>query len=214
MRQLPAKYGKSPKDKELSLEALIARAEAADPPVDRLTDKTPKRHLSTLSQFFLFAMDEGHLTVAARSEMVDKHRFRAERAARDQREEWDSEDLQTLFRSPVWTGCHAYYRTEVGTEIIRDAKFWLPLLALYHGARLEEFADLYARDVYCDNGTWAFNLRETEIQPGELARRLKTPGATRAVPIHPEIIRIGFLQYLRAAAPGPDDAVFPTLIRL
>jgi HAMP domain-containing protein len=53
MRQIPANYGKSTRDKQLTAEQLIQRAEKED--ADRLKDKTVKRHLSVLSQFFLVA---------------------------------------------------------------------------------------------------------------------------------------------------------------
>ena len=208
MRRLPKTYGKSPKDKDRPLSALIAEADAAGAP--RLTDKTVKRHLSALSQFFHFVMDFGHITNAQRGELVDGHRFREERKARHQRDAWTPEELRTLFRSPVWTGCHRYYRTQPGDQIIRDAKFWLPILALYHGARLEELADLYRRDVWCDGGTWAIRITETEGDGGG-RRRLKTEAAARVIPLHPELIRLGFLAYVAETAPNPDDPLFPDL---
>lgn len=202
LRRLPATYGKSPRDKDRSLAEIIAEADAKD---GRLKDKTVKRHLSALSQFLQFAVDAGHLTAAARKEMVDDHRFRAGQAAREQRDEWTSADLAKLFASPVWSGCHEYFRTKAGPEIIRDAKFWLPILAIYHGARLEEFADLYRRDVGCDGGIWFLRITETE------SRRLKTANAERVLPLHPELVRLGFLEYVQRVAPSPADALFPDL---
>jgi integrase len=89
--------------------------------------------------------------------------------------------------------------------IIREAKFWLPLLALYHGARLEEFADLYRRDIGREDATWFVRITETE------GRRLKTDNAERVVPLHPEAIRLGFLEYVAQIAPRPDDPLFPDL---
>ena len=140
LRKLPKNYGRSPKDNVRSLAEIITAADAVN--ADRLVDKTVKRHLSALSQFFQFAVDQGELTVAARSELVENHRFRGGGPAREQRDAWAPEDLRALFKTPIWTGSHPTVRSRAGSEIIRDAKFWLPILALYHGARLEEFADL------------------------------------------------------------------------
>jgi integrase len=213
LRRLPKTYGKSPRDKERSLADLIAEADAKQG--DRLTDKTVKRHLSTLSQFFQMAVDRGHLTVAARTELVDGHRFRESRGARDQRDAWTSEEIAKLFTSPVWSGCYSpSRRAEAGRLIIRDARFWLPLLALFHGARLEEFADLYRRDIDCENGTWFIRLVETKSDDGDPTvkeRRLKTSNAARVVPIHPEIVRLGFLDYIARTAPEPAAPLFPDL---
>ena len=72
LRRLPNTYGKSPKDKNRPLAEIIAEADATE--AERLTDKTVKRHLSALSQFFQFAVDTGHMTVTARNELVGNHR--------------------------------------------------------------------------------------------------------------------------------------------
>jgi hypothetical protein len=91
LRGLPKTYGKSPGDKDRSLADIIAEADAKG--AERLTDKTVKRHLSALSQFFRFAMDEGHISNAYRAALVENHRFRAERGARDQRDQWTPDEL-------------------------------------------------------------------------------------------------------------------------
>ena len=209
LRRLPVHYGKSPKDKGRSATEIIAEADAKG--AARITDKTVKRHLTALSQFLRFAMDQGHITKAARDEMVGGHRFREKRKARGQRDAWTSDELKALFASPVWTGCHPIRRAEQGAHIIRDARFWLPILALYHGARLEEFADLYGRDVWCDDGTWAIRLVETEDNAESGDRNLKSDAAVRVLPVHPELVRLGFLAYVESIAPTPDDPLFPDL---
>jgi integrase len=210
MRRLPTTYGKSTRDKDRPLLEIIAEGEEKGLP--KLMDRTVKRHLSALSQFFQYALDSGHLTNAQRIELVEDHRFRENKSAREQRDAWTSEELVQLFSSPVWTGClAASRRAEPGSLVIRDSKFWLPLLALYHGARLEELADLYGRDVLQENNTWALRMVETEGDDGIKRRRLKTAAATRIVPLHPEMIRLGFLEYVRKTAPNPDDPLFPDL---
>ncbi|NGM20411.1 site-specific integrase [Roseomonas stagni] len=209
LRQLPKTYGKSTKDRDRRAADIIAAAPADAP---RLTDKTVKRHHTALTQFLRFAVDGGHLTVAQHTELTAKHRFREEQKARDQRDTWTPEELRTLFRSPVWTGCAGpNRRSEPGSHIIRDARFWLPILALYHGARLEEFADLYRRDVWHDEGTWALRLVETKDNGEAGDRSLKSEAATRVIPLHAELIRLGFLAYVAKTAPNPNDPLFPDL---
>lgn len=209
LRTMPSKVGKSPKDKDRPLEDIIAEAAAEALPT--LKDKTVKRHLSALSQLFRFAVDEGHLSNTQRGELVDDHRFGEAKNARDQREAWTSEELAKLFKSPVWTGCHEVFRSQAGSAIIRDARFWLPILALFHGGRLEEFADLRRRDMQCNDGIWFMNMVETVASEGERERRLKRQSATRPIPLHPELRRLGFLAYVETTAPEPDAPLFPDL---
>ena len=42
-------------------------------------------------------------------------------------------------------------------------------------------------------------------------RRLKNKGAKRTVALHPEILLMGFVAYVRRTAPRPDDPLFPDI---
>jgi site-specific recombinase XerD len=201
MRQLPSNYGKSPKDKGMTVAQLIARADEQG--ASRLTDKTLKRHTSTLSQWFLFLVDKGLFTMAARAELVSEHHFKLGNP-REDRDAWTSDELARLFASPVWTGSHPTIRSRPGSEVFRDAKFWLPLLCAFQGGRLEEFADLRRHEIRCEGGTWCIEITDEH-------RRLKTNSSSRTVPLHPIILRLGFLDYVAAAVPGRDDPLFPDL---
>lgn len=201
LRRLPASYGKSPKDKALPVAETIARADADG--ARRLQDRTCKRHLSALMQFLRFCVDHGHMTNSHRDDIAGDHSFKSTKA-RDQRDQWHPEELKKLFTSPTWTGHSPTRRAERGIEITRDASFWLPLLALYHGARLEELADLRRKDIEQKEGVWALRISDDH-------RRLKNNNAARTIPMHPEVLRIGFVAYIRTVAPQPDDPLFPDL---
>ncbi len=204
IQRFPATYGRSPVDRELSAEQLIARAD--DTGCERVSAKTAKRHLSVLSRFFKFCLDESYVTKAERDELVEDHEFSGSgTSAREERDTWEPEELRKLFASPVWTGCHPYFRAKAGPSIIRDANFWLPLLALFHGCRVEEFADLYRRDIQRKGTIWFVHLDDTE-------RGLKNQNAKRAVPLHAEILRMGFLDYVQRMAPKEGDPLFPDLV--
>jgi integrase len=211
LRRLPTNYGKSPKDKDRTLADIIAQADAEG--AERIAERTVKRHLSALTVFFRYAVDRGHLTNSQREELAGGHRFKASRkSAKAQRDAWTSEELTALFASPAWTGCaSAHFRSKPGPNIIRDSKYWLPLLALFHGARLEELADLYGRDVRQVEGIWTLHITETLEKPEGGRRRLKTSHAERLIPLHPELQRLGFLTYVQETALGGDDPVFPDL---
>lgn len=87
------------------------------------------------------------------------------------------------------------------------ANSWIPLLLLYHGCRTNEIAQLDVADVICrPSGVWCLHLTEdSDAAPSELnldqkdgaARKsLKTLASRRLIPIHREIIRMGFLRYV------------------
>jgi integrase len=129
------------------------------------------------------------------------------KAARSQRRPWELDELSILFGSPV------YLHGERPTGGKGEAAFWLPLLALYSGARLNELAPMCADDIKLDSpsGGHFMNVIEDEDQ----GRRLKTETSIRAVPVHPELIRIGFLAFvdLQKAHRGTSARLFPELTR-
>ena len=216
--RLPRHHGKAPRDKHRSLTEIIAEADRKG--AARLKEKTVKARMSALSQFFKRCWNLGYITKPDLDELVAGHEFQIYTAARDQRDAWRSDEIVRLLNSPVYTGCASAVRWRPGPVIIRDSRFWLPLLALFHGARMEEFADLRRADFGCDAGVWFFDFREGEDrrsgkrdQEGRRAqdRRLKNNAAPRVVPLHPELVRLGFLRYVEATASNPGDPLFPDL---
>jgi len=62
-------------------------------------------------------------------------------------------------------------------------RYWLPVLGYYTGARVNELCQLYCSDVY--HGVIDINKNTPD-------KRLKNRPSKRIIPIHPELIRLGF----------------------
>lgn len=89
-------------------------------------------------------------------------------------------------------------------------KFWLPLLCLYTGSRINEIAQLNPQtDIKQDSaGIWYFELSEESEAAEGLAKSIKT-GVTRRVPIHSKLIELGFLSYLGRVKATGSKLLFP-----
>jgi integrase len=123
---------------------------------------------------------------------------------RSRRQPWRLEELRRLFSSAIFTQGD---RPLAGKG---EAAFWLPLMALFTGARLNELAPLAAADVMTDPATGIVSINIKEDQ--EEGHRLKTAGSTRVVPLHPELIRIGVLRFMDwIRSTGRDARLFPLL---
>ncbi len=201
LRKIPANYRKSATEKGKPIGAIIADA---PPGAQPLADKTIKRHFWAASQFFQFLTETGALD-RTHSNPMRGFTFNTRGPARGQRDMWTGEELKALFSSPIWTGCHPFYRARPGDQIVRDAMFWLPLLGAFHGNRLEEFAQLRRKDVAQEHGIWFLNITDDDDL------NLKNQQSRRKVPLHSELIRVGFLQYVEGIAPAPKDSIFPDL---
>ena len=201
LRALPKLYSKSAEWRGLPLAEIAERSKDKDD--ERLTITTVKRHFSALGRLFAYLKRRGEYlgdNPAYGFEFPDKRRTRAKRSM------WGGELLTKLFASPVWTGCFSEARrSRPGKLIIKDEKYWLPLLGLYHGNRLEEFAQLHRADVRQEDGIWFFDINDKGN------KQVKNEQSKRRVPLHPELHRLGFLGYVERIAPNLDDRVFPLL---
>lgn len=183
--------------------------------VKRMSESTGKRHMSVIFTFF------NDLKVRQRILEGDNpaagFTFKGHGRAPQKRKRWPTDKLVQLFSSPVWTGSDSFQRAKPGDHIIKDHRYWLPLLGLYHGNRLEECAQLQRADIKSTDGISYLHLTDEIEVPvsasssNPASKRLKNETSKRRVPIHPVLINLGFLEYVAQIAPAPSDSVFPQL---
>lgn len=132
----------------------------------------------------------GVLNWAVKEELLDRNPAQGLRVAdpvarRDKRLPFSTRQLQTIFSAPLYTGCrddgHGY--ATPGPERPRNARFWIPLLSMFGGLRLNEACQLDVADIRRIDGVDCFVI--TERSEGERTdKRLKTASSERVVPIH------------------------------
>jgi len=199
-RSLPADYAKAKRWEGLSLAEVAAKAKSEE---SRLAVKTLKRHFAALGSLFKHLIERGEYEGANPAHGFS---FPEKMRAKMKRQMWEGERLRKLFASPIWTGCKTpRQRSSPGTLIIKDEKYWLPLLGLYHGNRLEEFAQLIGSDVRRDDDIWYLDINDDE------SKQIKNEQSKRRVPIHPTLLALGFLDYVLSVAPTAGDQLFPKL---
>lgn len=103
------------------------------------------------------------------------------------------DNISVLFSSPIYKGCLGIKPRErmlKGQDIFKDYKYWIPLIGLYTGMRLNEICQLETADIQCVDGVWFININD------DGNKRLKTASSRRRVPVHKDLIRFGFLVYV------------------
>ncbi len=120
-------------------------------------------------------------------------------------------DLRLIFSRPLFTGFHgdgrSGYRDTPGDTLLKDAKFWLPILALYQGARMDEIGAAFASEVRRDEETGIWGLDLTG-RPVTGVRRVKNRESQRFVPLHPKAVALGFVDFALARPKAPRTMLF------
>lgn len=131
-------------------------------------------------------------------------------ADKNKRKPFDLASLKAIFSSPI------YSQDERPTEGRGEAAYWLPLLALFTGARLEELGQLRPSDVRQeafvgeDDGEHeAWFIHVVEDKADDL--KLKNAGSERSIPVHPLLHGQGFIRFVQDAQAAGHTRLFPDL---
>jgi integrase len=114
--------------------------------------------------------------------------------------------LQELFGGPLFTACDKTKPWLAGKDEVRDWRYWLPLCALYSGARAGEIAQLLCADVREEQGVWVFDFNENSE-----GKSLKTTSSQRIVPVHPALFDLGFGEYITKTRKAGLLQLFPEI---
>jgi integrase len=119
------------------------------------------------------------------------------------RKHYDANELAVIFGSVAFTSGWEPPRARFG-----QAWYWIPLLLYYTGARLEEIAQLAATDVRNAGDVVYLNILNADDEDDN-GRGVKTDGSRRDVPLHPDLIALGFVEYVESVP--QDGQLFPLL---
>lgn len=87
--------------------------------------------------------------------------------------------------------------------------YWLPVLGLFTGARINELCQINPQqDVRELEGVWCIHLTAESEGDERITKSIKT-GKARVVPLHPEVIRLGFLEYVERIKQDGHKLLFP-----
>lgn len=128
------------------------------------------------------------------------------------------EEMNAIFKAPLFTGCVNDERgcNKPGPNHPRRGHFWVPLLALFNGLRCNEACQLELPDVFTVEGVPCIRVtNESEDEEGAgKGKRGKTSTSQSTVPIHPRLIEMGFLEFVKTRTEAGDGSqLFPELSR-
>ena len=174
LKQILLKYPRNKQQRygEKSIHSII-RSERG---YDTINLKTANEYLKRLKAIIGFASKSKMITT---TNVMDGEYFQTETAEEEQRSAYDSHDIKRLIEAictqSLWV---------LGQP--KPERFWILLIALFHGLRLGNIVTLTKQDiVQIDSGIWVFMLRHG-----------KTKSTIRPVAICDCLLLLGFLEWV------------------
>ena len=89
----------------------------------------------------------------------------------------------------------------------QNSFYWAFLIGIFSGMRTNETAQLRIEDIIKKENVWMISIDETE------GKSVKTTSSIRKVPVHPTLISLGFIDYVKIIKSKGVDRVFPELTK-
>lgn len=189
LQSLPPNIRKNKQCRNKTLVEIVA-----NPPGKPMSTSNVNKYLRRVSQLFHYAKRRHYISenwFAGTQIATKKH-------AQNLRASYTASQLSMLFAQDIYTDHnfkHAY-------------QFWLPLLGLYTGARLEELCQLHLEDIQEVERIWVINVNDDGTD-----KRIKTVSSRRLIPIHSRLNDLNFLGYVENLRKGGHTRLFPELVR-
>ena len=198
IRKLPAHLTKS--TRKLSLRELLE--DAALNKSATISTSTQELYVASFRSLFKLAVAM-EIRVSNPADLLA-----IERKPAPPREPFSSAQLAQLFNAPIFRGClndETGYK-KPGDELPKKHRYWIPIIALYSGMRQDEICQLGRDDVRNEDDIWYFRVTAN----ARTGKRTKTKNSVRNIPIHPELKKLGFIEYAQRQQDGVGG-LFPAL---
>ena len=191
LTQLPPNRAKSKVYRDKSIEEILKIK------IDKkLSTRTVNTSLEAVSSLFEWCVKEQIIPTNPAKGLQIKD----ERRDVDLRDSFTKEDLDKIFSHKNFS------RPKKNL-----AYYWVPYIALYTGMRLEEICQLYVDDIYEIDGIYVADINDYPNRDGVKDKRVKTKNAKRIIPLHNDLIELGFIKYRDQVKKNKNERLFPML---
>ncbi|MCY1286519.1 Phage integrase family protein [compost metagenome] len=187
LARCPQYFAQRPEFKGMTLRQVVDSAMT----YQTITAVTINNRLRKLTAFFNWCQSNGYID---RNPLVGMKVMTG--AAKDARLSFEPRDIRTLLNLE-----------SLQKEARRHPwRYWLPLLARFTGARLEELCQLHVDDFDTLQGIPCIRIDDSRD-----GQKLKNQSSRRTLPTHPELIRLGLLEHVDTIRAAGESRLFPDL---
>ena len=202
--KLPPNRRKNPKYREMSIVEVMKLKGVK--PQSRIN---VNKFLTRLTTFMNFGVSQGYIKenyILGMKIPIPKTE------GRKKREPFSPEDLVKIL-SPKsyldWTVDFGLKTKSAKPNVVKyqNPFYWSFLIGIFSGMRTNETAQLRIEDIIKKENVWMISIDETE------GKSVKTTSSIRKVPVHPTLISLGFIDYVKIIKSKGVDRVFPELTK-
>ena len=202
--QLPINRRKNPKYRDLSIDEIM-----------KLKDVKPQsrvnvnKFLTRLTTFMRFGVSQGYI----KDNYIDGMKIPISKTEeRKRREPFSPEDLVKILHPKTYLGWTIDFGKTTKSnkpDVVKyqNPFYWSFCIGILSGMRTNEISQLLIGDIIKKENVWMFSIDETE------GKSVKTTSSIRKVPVHPTLISLGFIDYVKIIKSKGVDRVFPELTK-
>jgi integrase len=194
LQKLPPNRTKSKKYKDKSIDEILKMK-----PAKTLNTSTINNIVEAVATMLDWYRKEGEL----KENPAKSLQIKDSRRPIELKKAFSKEDLEKIFIHPKFSQkkfkCQDYY--------------WIPLIGLFSGMRLEEIAQLHCTDLrdVAGQDIWYFDITEQGENADQNVKAVKNKSAIRKVPVHKTLIDLGLLEYHDKIVKAGHVRLFPNL---
>jgi integrase len=188
LQKLPSGFMVKPAYKGKSIPEIIAmKAEKI------MSVATVNGYLTHASALFDYAVRNNYMT----TNYAVGLKIKQKRKASEQKDPFSDEDLGKIFHSEDY----------VKDKHNKAWKYWVPIIGLYTGCRLEEMCQLHIDDIQQEEGIWYLDINKDAPD-----KSLKNSASIRLVPLHPFVVdNLNFIAFVNNLKDKGAKRLFPEL---
>ena len=160
-----------------------------------MSQRTISKHLERVSALINWAIKQGYI-----SQNVFRGKLEPIRKVETLEKHFTDQELNLILGDALKSDSLALNKPE---------RYWVTLLSAYSGARLNEVCQLNVSDIQKTDGIWALNLNADSDD-----KSIKTQAGNRIIPLHPKLIDLGLLDYVKQIQNQNQEKLFPNLKKM
>ena len=166
--KLPANRGKDPKLRDKTIDEILVIKKCTP-----MSLSTVNKYLVRISTLFKWATKHQYIP----SNYAEGMALPTKKRASEDREEYSASDIEMI-------------KINLVLDPEKPERYWVPMIGMYSGMRLDEICQLYVADVVEIDKVLCFSVNEGDD------KKIKTQSSKRIIPVHPRLIDHGFVKYL------------------